>query len=291
RRRKRIVKRSFTFIVVYLIFSLISVPLRSADETFFNQARREVEKSLKGRQGLALWIDRETQEKHLWGDAVVAQEFFRPGSLMKLIVAEAALRKRENLDYECRGHERFEDGTLFCWKRSGHGSLDLPKALSISCNLYFASLSGRVGAQEIVSSLRRYGFSKARALSPSLFSSRELRFLAVGDSPEFHVTPAEMAGFWDHYLKHLEDPALSAVKQGLSRASVEGTASKGGRGGLEILAKTGTSDSELKTYRAHGWFLGAYPADRPRFALIVFLKDAYGFREAAELGRGIFNLW
>ena len=281
--------RSTAITICFLILSFIPLPLHSADETFFAQVRLEVEKALKGRQGVALWIDRETHERRLWGDAAVAEEFFRPGSLMKLVVAEAALRKGENPLYECRGHDRFADGKFFCWKRSGHGLLDLPKALSASCNLYFANLSARVGAEEIVDSLKRYGFSRAALLKPSRFSPRKLRFLAIGDSPEFHVTPAEIADFWDHYLTHLDDPALSAVKQGLSRASSEGTASEKGGKSLEILAKTGTSDSERGTYRTHGWFLGAAPAEKPRFALIVFLKDAYGFREAAELGRKIFS--
>lgn len=282
--------RSFVFIHIFLALSYVPASLHSADETFYSQARLEVEKSLKGRQGIALWVDRQTNARRVWGDATVAEEFFRPGSLMKLMMAETVLRKGPAPDYTCRGHDRFKEGKLFCWKRNGHGALTLPKALSVSCNLYFAHLSEKLSAQEIVEALRRYSFSKAAGLVPASLTPSELILLAIGDSPEFHATPNEIADFWDHLLVHLQDPVLVSIRQGLSRASVEGTASSQEKGGLEILAKTGTSDSERETYRAHGWFVGAAPAENPRFALIVFLKDAYGFREAAELGRKIFSL-
>jgi cell division protein FtsI/penicillin-binding protein 2 len=70
----------------------------------------------------------------------------------------------------------------------------------------------------------------------------------------------------------------------------EGTGQRAAASSFEILGKTGTSDAEKSAYKTDGWFLGAYPAGHPRYAVLVFLRHAHGFEEAATLAGKIFSL-
>ena len=84
-------------------------------------------------------------------------------------------------------------------------------------------------------------------------------------------------------MTRLNRPEHAALKQGLRRAVGEGTAARAGRQGTEFIGKTGTSDAENSNYKTDAWFVGAYPADEPRYGFVIFLKEAYGFREASQL--------
>src|SRR5262249_17937784 len=104
---------------------------------FYQQVFHEVEKTLRNRYGVVFWIDRKESaaRQKTFGDGSLAERFFPPGSLMKLVTAEAALRRGEDWKYRCTGHDRIGGRLMFCWKRSGHGEMNLPQALSRSCNL------------------------------------------------------------------------------------------------------------------------------------------------------------
>ena len=67
-----------------------------------------------------------------------------PGSIFKILVSLYVARERRDLvkdyRYNCRGRRRDKNLPERCWNPDGHGINDLSSALSISCNLYFASL-------------------------------------------------------------------------------------------------------------------------------------------------------
>ena len=278
----------FFFVILFLAQSLFAFesraePIQPDPQHFQEQVSREVGIALRKRSGLVIWIDRKSHSSLYFGDLSLKDEKFPPGSLMKLITAEAALRKGESLRYRCVGHDVMDGKKYTCWTYKGHGTLDLPRALALSCNLYFAQLGVKVGLKTLLNQLKVYGF---QVESPDL----EIPKFAIGDSPSFRLSPAEVAGFWDRYLDFIQTPEAAGIKQGLLRAVVEGTASRAALKGLEILGKTGTSDSLRAGFATDGWFLGATPADSPRFALVIFLTEAHGFDEPAGLAKKIFLL-
>jgi cell division protein FtsI/penicillin-binding protein 2 len=179
---------------------------------------------------------------------------------------------------------------MHCWTYLGHGLLNLPQALGISCNLFFARLGLALGKEKLLAQLDPYPFSEKNSLNKDKLRGAALANFAIGNSPDFQVTPQEMAKFWNQYLDKISTPAFAPIQQGLVRSAQSGTASRAGASGIQILGKTGTGASMKKSYKTNAWFLGAYPTENPRYALVVFLQEAYGFREAAELAGKIFSL-
>ncbi len=260
------------------------------EEIAYQQIAEPVDQSLKGRDGVVLWIDRNTGEKKIFGNPKLLKEYFLPGSLMKLITAQAAIQQGMDPHYHCTGQDRSSGRVRHCWTRQGHGDLDLPQALGKSCNLFFAQLGQQLGLNAILKALQNYSFQKMAGLSgknsPDLWN---LGLFAIGDDHQFKVTPEEISQFWNQFLNQIEGEKFLAIKQGLIRSVGEGTAHALGEKGLKILAKTGTADSQVESYKTHAWFLGAYPTEAPRYIFVIFLKNAYGFREATELAGKIFT--
>lgn len=63
----------------------------------------------------------------------------------------------------CRGAFDFADQTYRCWKRDGHGPMDLNDALRESCDVYFYDLAERIGVNRIASMARRLGLGQIYA--------------------------------------------------------------------------------------------------------------------------------
>ena len=85
---------------------------------------------------------------------------YAPGSTFKMLVALAALEKGvitpENKVF-CRGHVELGNARFHCWKRHGHGWMDLNSALQQSCDTYFYEIAKRVGIDAIAEMSRRFG--------------------------------------------------------------------------------------------------------------------------------------
>jgi penicillin-binding protein 2 len=88
---------------------------------------------------------------------------YPPGSTFKLIVALASLEAgATGPDYEvfCPGSVQLGDHEFHCWKRWGHGRLDLVRALEQSCDVYFYDLARRLGVDAIAAMARRFGLGE-----------------------------------------------------------------------------------------------------------------------------------
>src|SRR5690606_12045224 len=73
---------------------------------------------------------------------------YPPGSTFKLFYAAAGLaRKIINPDttFHCPGFYTFAGHRFRCHKRGGHGSVNLVRAISESCNAYFYQLGHALG--------------------------------------------------------------------------------------------------------------------------------------------------
>ncbi|MBD5389155.1 penicillin-binding protein 2 [bacterium] len=77
---------------------------------------------------------------------------YPPGSTFKIVVALAALEAGATTATEkisCPGHWVYGDRQYHCWKRAGHGPMDLADALKHSCDIYFYQMALRIGIDAI----------------------------------------------------------------------------------------------------------------------------------------------
>ncbi len=87
---------------------------------------------------------------------------YAPGSTFKMIVALAGLAGGIGADHKvyCPGHMTLGNHRFHCWKRGGHGSLDLEGAIQQSCDVWFYDVSKRVGIDRIAAMARRFGLGE-----------------------------------------------------------------------------------------------------------------------------------
>jgi penicillin-binding protein 2 len=92
---------------------------------------------------------------------------YAPGSTFKMVVALAALEARVITPAErvfCPGVTLLGDSKFHCWKRGGHGQLDMREAIKQSCDCYFYEIARRVGIDRIAAMSRRFGLGVALEL-------------------------------------------------------------------------------------------------------------------------------
>ncbi|RZJ30489.1 MAG: penicillin-binding protein 2, partial [Brevundimonas sp.] len=85
---------------------------------------------------------------------------FPPGSTFKMTTAmaflEAGIDPKERVN--CTGGYRYGNRTFRCWRRGGHGSMDMHNAIKNSCDTYFYHLSNRAGVDRIADVAGKLGF-------------------------------------------------------------------------------------------------------------------------------------
>lgn len=93
----------------------------------------------------------------------IVQGQYPPGSTYKLVTATAGLGEGvitpDTIMY-CPGHYRFGNRTYHCWKHSGHGAVDLNRALSESCDVYFYQVGQRLGVDRLAKYARLLGLGR-----------------------------------------------------------------------------------------------------------------------------------
>ncbi|MBO6784347.1 MAG: penicillin-binding protein 2 [Alphaproteobacteria bacterium] len=85
---------------------------------------------------------------------------YAPGSTFKMIVALAALEEgliTPQTSFFCPGHLELGDGKFHCWKRHGHGHVDLNRSLAESCDVYYYEVARKVGIDKIAKMAARFG--------------------------------------------------------------------------------------------------------------------------------------
>lgn len=79
-------------------------------------------------------------------------EYYSPGSTFKLIMAVAGLAEKiinPQTEFDCPGYYYFAGRAYRCHKRSGHGKVNLEKAIVVSCDSYFYKLGHLLGIDRI----------------------------------------------------------------------------------------------------------------------------------------------
>lgn len=77
---------------------------------------------------------------------------YPPGSIFKVLVAMAGLEERmitPETVFQCNGVYPFGNREYQCWKKEGHGQVNLRRAIVESCDIYFYQLGIRLGVNRI----------------------------------------------------------------------------------------------------------------------------------------------
>jgi cell division protein FtsI/penicillin-binding protein 2 len=197
------------------------------------------------------------------------------GSLVKPFTALAYAQRHEFRypEFTCPG----SGGR--CWLPQGHGRIGMTEAIAFSCNAYFRELASKVDAEDVGAVVRRFGIRS----TPQGLPARAL----AGLSHDWKVSPEEIARAYCQLARQSSEPGVAELVRGMALSAQVGTASAVGRAlpGAEVLAKTGTAPC-LHQNRApgDGYAIALYPAESPRWAVLVRLHGATGAQAAAVGG-------
>ncbi len=211
------------------------------------------------------------------------QSSYSPGSVFKVVVASAALAEGvidPETTFHCGGSTVIYGHRFRCWKRGGHGRVDLVEAIRDSCDVYFYNVGKALGIDRIARYSRLFGLGRPTGvelaveksgLVPDPAWSLERRkhpwypgetiSVAIGQGPLL-VTPLQMASMMasvanggrtvQPHLRagrtgptgtlELPKEVLGPVREGLRAVvnSSRGTARGSRLRDVEIAGKTGT---------------------------------------------------
>ena len=98
------------------------------------------------------------------------QDAYPPGSTFKMITALAAMDAgvvSPNETVWCPGHMEVGGRRFHCWKRAGHGHMNLEQSLRESCDVYYYDLALKVGIDKIAEVARKFGLGTSFGIGMS----------------------------------------------------------------------------------------------------------------------------
>jgi penicillin-binding protein 2 len=97
------------------------------------------------------WASLTSDEDRPLNDRAI-QGRYSPGSTFKMAVATAAVQEgviTPDFKVHCVGGATFYGRPFKCWKKGGHGTMDLRHAIEQSCNVYFYTIGNMTGIDKI----------------------------------------------------------------------------------------------------------------------------------------------
>ena len=91
------------------------------------------------------------------------QGTYPPGSTFKAVSAAAAVEHnifRANETVHCSGSVRLGEREFHCWRRQGHGTVNLRTALKTSCDIFFYETAQRLGIERLHAMGQRFGIGE-----------------------------------------------------------------------------------------------------------------------------------
>lgn len=222
----------------------------------------------------------------------VIQSMYPPGSVWKLVMAamlmENGVSPRQGV--HCPGYARLGNQIFRCWKRGGHGTMNMESALINSCDVYFYIMADRMGIDKIEQFAKKCGFGALTGIDlphekPGLVPSKEWkkkRFkrpwvkgdtfnVSIGQGSTL-VTPVQMAVYVSALLNGgrllkpqlLDDAQPETIKElpckpetleflvnAMRKTAAHGTARVVHRRDAEMGGKTGTAQVVKLKFSGH----------------------------------------
>lgn len=135
----------------------------------------------------AMWQELATDPRNPLSNKAIGG-IYPPGSTFKPVVALAALDSgalTPDTPINCPGYLELGDATFHCWRKEGHGTLQLHDAIKKSCDVFFYETARRTGIDHIGAMARRLGFGRPLGLDipgerGGLMPSRDWKFATTG---------------------------------------------------------------------------------------------------------------
>lgn len=89
---------------------------------------------------------------------------YSPGSTFKIVMSLAGLESGQITATNrvfCNGKVELGSHLFHCWKKQGHGSMNIVDGLKNSCDVFFYEMAQSIGVDRIVSAAHRLGFGQA----------------------------------------------------------------------------------------------------------------------------------
>jgi penicillin-binding protein 2 len=237
----------------------------------------------------------------------VIQARYPPASPFKLAIAAMALKRglislNTRMPEPCRGGMRLGNRVFRCWKREGHGMLDLTGAVAASCDVYFYQLGLKLGLDAIIQDgvlmgfRDRSGVDLENELNPIYPSSTAYfdklygprNWSPQGSTLNFSIGQGEntqtlinmmrfyqgLAGNGEAVTPFIVKPSSNRKRSlGLNQRELDGL-----RRALIAVVERGTASANRRADLAvagktgtaqnphgddHGWFIGFAPAEKP----------------------------
>ena len=93
---------------------------------------------------------------------------YPPGSTYKIITALAGLQEGvvdDRTSYNCPGHYRFGNRVYRCWKKGGHGKVDIIKAVEESCDVFFYQVGLALGVDRLAWYANAFGLGSPTGIN------------------------------------------------------------------------------------------------------------------------------
>ena len=103
----------------------------------------------------------EHRDKPLINKAVAG--LYPPGSTIKLLSAISALENdvfNPKTTIRCQGHIELYGQKYHCWKKKGHGFVNMREGMKQSCDVYFYEVARKLGIDRLAETARKFGLGK-----------------------------------------------------------------------------------------------------------------------------------
>jgi penicillin-binding protein 2 len=112
---------------------------------------------------------------------------YAPGSTFKLASMLAALEHGlGGFTTTCRGYIQLGERRFHCWKRWGHGPVNITRSIRQSCDVYYYELSQKLGIDRIAEMARRLGLGDRTGIDipgeyPGVIPDEAWKMATIGD--------------------------------------------------------------------------------------------------------------
>ncbi len=257
---------------------------------------------------------------------------YPPGSIFKIITAISGLDKEiisPSQTFQCSGSIDIGNHRVHCFGARAHGSVNLHKGITDSCNTYFVNIGKMIGIDNISTYARIFNlgsptgielpFEKGGLVPDRIWKKKKINEdWYTGDTANISIgqgyvltTPLQMANmallvanngisFKPRLIKTetnqnkkvsiLSPEVFLPLKGAMEDVVRRGTGRLAGGDGISVAGKTGSA--QVDNNRSHAWFIGYAPVKNPQIAFAVFLEfGGRGGEEPAIIAKKIVQYW